>query len=407
MVDNYRLLLERAARLYDTYGVGRREPFNVFTALHSANDEVNLHSRFLHALLKYRKPGHETRENLADFLQHVGVGNFEQRGVKVEREQSYIDILITNDDRQAIVIENKISAVDQSEQLQRYHDAVKKQGYDKIHLLYLTLHGYDPSEISAGGLPYKTISYRDTLPPWLERCQQRAYDEPGLRESVAQYRQLVSELTGTDFGGSYMSVYDKELKELCLEGRNLVLVHDLNKAMIEAQVDLLQKLYCEIDAELREKIPDLPERNERESDVSHKTIKNFVSAGSHFRDTVRLFYSFRRSAARQSAKAHLVVGTDGKLYFGVRCSNNGLRQSLQRTLNRIGNAQPEEKWPWRKYHGEVNLKNPNPKDLELLSNDESRQKYAEGIARDLKPVWEAIKAAGLCYQGEATLEVQA
>lgn len=47
--------------------------------------------------------------------------DFAQSGIEVERERDNIDILITNNVRQAVVIENKIGAEDQSQQLQRYH----------------------------------------------------------------------------------------------------------------------------------------------------------------------------------------------------------------------------------------------------------------------------------------------
>ena len=222
---NYQLLLEQAARLYDKYEAGRPKPFNIFPVLRSESDEVNLHSPFLHALLDCEKPG-KGRENLVDFLQlqHVGMGNFEQDNVKVKREHDYIDILITNDVRESVVIENKIYAGDQPKQLCRYYDTLKNQGYVNIHLLYLTLYGADPSEASFCGLHceahshHKAISYKDTLPDWLERCQQRAYDEPGLRESIAQYRLLVQKLTGMDFGEAYMPLTD-----LCLKDNNLLL----------------------------------------------------------------------------------------------------------------------------------------------------------------------------------------
>ena len=61
-MDNYRLLMEQVARLYDKYEAGRPQPFNIFSALHRESDEVNLHSRFLHALLDYKRPDDETRE---------------------------------------------------------------------------------------------------------------------------------------------------------------------------------------------------------------------------------------------------------------------------------------------------------------------------------------------------------
>lgn len=83
---NYQLLLAKAAQLYEKHGIGRPEPFNVFSVLYKETDEVNLHSRFLHALFDYKKPGTETRENLKDFLLHVDVQGFELWGVEVKRE---------------------------------------------------------------------------------------------------------------------------------------------------------------------------------------------------------------------------------------------------------------------------------------------------------------------------------
>ena len=124
----YKWLLAKAAQLYEKHEAGRQEPFNVFSVLHKETDEVNLHSRFLHALLNYRKPGNEARENLEDFLQSVAEKDFTQSGVMVERERDYIDILITNADKQAVVIENKIWARDQPKQLQGYYDKIDRKG---------------------------------------------------------------------------------------------------------------------------------------------------------------------------------------------------------------------------------------------------------------------------------------
>ena len=65
---NYQLLLARAAQLYDKHEVGRPEPFNVFSVLRKETDEVNLHSRFLYALLDYQKSGDDSWENLKELL---------------------------------------------------------------------------------------------------------------------------------------------------------------------------------------------------------------------------------------------------------------------------------------------------------------------------------------------------
>ena len=73
MNGTFRLLLEKAARLHDRHETGRREGFNVFTVLRSEHDEVNLHSRFLAAVLDHRQSPGESRENLKDFLDRLSL----------------------------------------------------------------------------------------------------------------------------------------------------------------------------------------------------------------------------------------------------------------------------------------------------------------------------------------------
>ncbi len=393
-MSDYRLLLAEVARLYERHEAGRRKPFNVFSVLRSPSDEVNLHSRFLHALLDYRKSPDAPRENLKDFLQGVVGKKFEEKDIRVEREQDNIDILLTNAVKQAVVIENKIGSGDQPKQLQRYYKRLKSKGYSDIHLLYLTLHGDEPSKDSVGDLDYKTISYKNDLLPWLERCEKRAYDEPELRESVAQYRQLVRKLTGTDCTGEYMS----ELKNLLLRDNNLVLACDLIEATTKVHIDILQKLWDKIECELTKTIPDLPEKANKDSDLSHDgrivspdRIRKFVE-GERAAMWHGLYYPF---VDRGPASLGVEIGYS--ILFGVRChkDHKNERVKLENALSEIA-GKKNEWWPWFKYANEdLNLKNPTGENLELLSKDDGRRNYAQGIARGLAEVWNKVKAAGL------------
>ena len=169
MVKRHSSLLGATARLYERHRANRPKPFNVFTVLRSASDEVNLHSRFLHALLEHVDPSSGRRENLERFLRCVaGASDFSLADARVEREADNVDLLIANG-RQAVVVENKIWARDQDRQLQRYRDALVGQGYDdaEIRLLYLTPYGHAPEAQSAGEISEDRIhrvSYRDDLP---------------------------------------------------------------------------------------------------------------------------------------------------------------------------------------------------------------------------------------------------
>ena len=151
--ESFRRLLERAALLYERHSAGRSENFNVFSVLRAESDEVNLHSRFLVALLVHRKLRDAPLRNLEDFLGSiVGVADFPLEGTEVEREYNDIDILIRNpSSRRAVVIENKIWAKDQDRQLARYAERMERDGYNEPRLLYLTLDGRNPEEDSADG----------------------------------------------------------------------------------------------------------------------------------------------------------------------------------------------------------------------------------------------------------------
>ena len=386
---NYQLLLKEAAQLYKKYEVGRPELFNIFSVLFKdkETDEVNLHSRFLHALLDYRKPGSETRENLKDFLQHVGVEDFELCNVKVERERYYIDILITND-KQAVVIENKIGAKDQDKQLWRYYNTLQEQHYldSDIHLLYLTLEGHHPSENSACGLPYKTISYKDDLSPWLERCQKRAYDESALRGSVTQYLQLVRKLTGTDFRRRYMDA----LKKLCLENSNdvsnFVLIHDLNEARIKAWTELSKVLWKEIESYLKDEL------------ISE--IPDLLTKGKEHSYKWDLYYQLSKAVSLQVGT---VAGPESvRMWFGVGCSKKEYEDKYDKLNIALEGLSSEEKsnnWcPWWRYT-DTGLFLKSAKDFKLLLNDTDRQEHAKetakGIVKGLKDIWEIIEDIAL------------
>ena len=205
-IDATRSLFMRTAVLYERYGTTDPERFNVFSVLRAESDEVNLHSRFLAALLSCRNSRDTSLLNLDDFLRTVAdIDDFPIDEAKVERERYKIDILVHNvSAKQAVIIENKIWAPDQPMQLERYAKRIVDAGYSKPKILYLTLSGRNADSDSAGGYSAVPISYKDIV-PWLERCQQRAYKDPALRESIAQYVHLVRKLTGCGSGMANVS----------------------------------------------------------------------------------------------------------------------------------------------------------------------------------------------------------
>ena len=194
-MGNAHALLSEAARVSGCHDADCREPVNLFTVLRTKTDEVNLHSRFLVAVLDRIDPSTATKENLKDFLETVAaVNGFGMQGVTVERERDGIDILVANARGEGVLIENKIEAKDRPRQLVRYHGRLRQRGFEDgdIHVRYLTRFGDEPSEDSRGALRYEKIAYgASNFQNWLCRCRERAGAEPALEASIEQYLQVV------------------------------------------------------------------------------------------------------------------------------------------------------------------------------------------------------------------------
>ena len=392
-------LLTEVRRLREQHREGRdgRSPFNIFETLRSSSDEVNLHSRFLHALLDHREPDGE-RANLEDFLTAVAkVEGFPPDRASVGREIDNIDLLIeSHDQKQAIVIENKIWAGDQEHQLRRYWKKLWCRGYPcgGIHLLYLTPFGDPPSAQSVGDLECRRLSYRDNLPCWLKRCQQRASNEPALREAIAQYLDLVRSLTNSH---PYMT----DLKNLCLNDDNLILAQSLFQATVEAKTDLIVPFWSTIDQKLRAKIGDPLKRDSKWTHLTeHAAVQKYIER-AHGSDTGLYYWIAEHTWLAVTA------GWDG-LWFGVSCHKNNspeLYDRLRHTLSKVHGG--EAPWaPWYCYPDgrgcaatdqgkRLDFRNLDPDSLSLLKSDEKCFQFAQAISIPIARVWREINRAGL------------
>ena len=183
----------------------RGENFNIFSLLGLSTSEVRLHSAFLGELLNPDGDhglGDEFLKAFVDTINKQVNQEFEidtkTCEVRVEypigeipedyTEGGRIDLFIWDDKNHAIIIENKINAIDQKKQLLRYQNYAKKNT-QKYVLLYLTKYGTEASEYSTTNqVDYFRIGYKDTILPWLQRCIGIAALHPNIREIIAQYK---------------------------------------------------------------------------------------------------------------------------------------------------------------------------------------------------------------------------
>lgn len=261
-------LFHAAAVLRATY---HRDPgFNLFSVLRTNSDEVYLHSRFLAFLLNPKASHGCGTALLKTLLEVLHIKDFDLETASVQAEFKGIDIFVRNAKSQAIIIENKIYHHDEDEQIYRYDQLIKRQGYTFITNLYLTLDGSEPSEQSTKGLKVDLISYETDIINWLERCVPLVARDAGLRESVFQYIELLKKLTSTDQGGIYMS----ELKKKVMEGDDLLLVADIEQAYKEALIDLQDQIWGRIRMYRDATYPDMPKP---EDTANRDAIRNYYS----------------------------------------------------------------------------------------------------------------------------------
>ena len=192
---------------YDKLAQLSGENFNIFKILKLHTSEVKLHSNFLAELLNPNgSHGHKDTflKLFFDIFQFKGNAfNTLRANVKIEKhlgvmnelktEGGRVDILISDINRNYIVIENKIYAPDQEKQLSRYNNH-----YPKADMFYLTLDGRECEEADKEGLVvdthYKCLSYKSDISNWLEQCRKEATANPTLRETITQYLNLIKHL---------------------------------------------------------------------------------------------------------------------------------------------------------------------------------------------------------------------
>lgn len=200
--------------------------FNVFSALNMCSDEVRLHSRLLATLLNPEANHGLGNEFLKLFLIALGLPEdyityckeqIVERpiGEVTETNGGRIDIIL-EDREHAVIIENKIYAGDQPNQLLRYYNyGVKTFGENNFKLVYLTLYGSDPSPYSLGGEHFEFIklSYAQDILKLLEDFVPTQPQKP-VHSTIEDYITIIKQLTDQDMDTEYQqSIINEAIDE--------------------------------------------------------------------------------------------------------------------------------------------------------------------------------------------------
>ena len=192
----------------------RSSTFNLFNLLGIAHLEVSTHSAMLADLLN-PEGSHGQRhlfltafiEYMKEKLSRISGGNSFPAVARddvissswfVDKEKSTefgnMDIVVSSPElRFLVVIENKIGAGEQQEQIARYALWMENQRehYEKRVLLYLTPEGI--ASQTCGRYEYFKISYRKDINAWLASILPKVKSER-VRQSLQQYIEVVQNL---------------------------------------------------------------------------------------------------------------------------------------------------------------------------------------------------------------------
>lgn len=249
--------LNQIKNLIDLYDQQRRitgENFNIFSIMSMESDEVFTHSALITELLDPNGSHGLGQVPLELFIQEVFPDQFEfscENAIskkefhigKIDKDYESggrIDIIVreksANDDSDKIIlIENKIYANEQKNQLVRYSTK-----YKNAKLLFLTLTGYKSSQHDEIDFPYIAISYKLHILNWLSACVKHAYDKPMVREVLNQYIYLIKKITNQTTNKKM----EKDIIEIIKS--NFIAAQEINKnfdkAVENIKKDFLKKL---------------------------------------------------------------------------------------------------------------------------------------------------------------------
>ncbi|MCC9063578.1 PD-(D/E)XK nuclease family protein [Flavobacterium piscisymbiosum] len=272
LLENVHVIQNKYDDIADITG----EKFNVFSVLNLTSNEVRTHSAFIGELLNI-KGSHGLKDiplqlfikileekfilNQEDESENkIGLDRFKfntenaitivEKNIKKlnedKTEGGRIDIIVEDKNKwNALIIENKIYAGEQENQLIRYYNYCKEYFLKETPILYLTLDGSSPT--SGKGLikkqHYFNISYKEDIINWLELCLKEASDKPMLREVMKQYIYLIKKLTG--------QTINKKMSE---EIQNIIL---RNFSAAEQIVKEFDKIKYKISGNIRNRITEV------------------------------------------------------------------------------------------------------------------------------------------------------
>lgn len=301
--------------------------------------QETIHSKFLAELLNPHGSHGLGSAFLEAFYEQIELNELTPKNSSIKTEftcpEGKMDIVISNEN-DTVVIENKIYALDQSDQLKRYSEWLNKQEKANKKLIYLTLDGHEAS--NAKGIDYQQISYRNDILQWLDKCiaeifkntlpakdgktnafAKKQIDERNafIKKLLLQYKELIKKLTRMDMEPEMKN----KISEVITSNKKNYLAAALTaKAFDSIHQVFLRNIVKKACEEEREK---WPWGKEMEWEISTNKYNQFGISYTPKGKQYKLFFEFQMENYQ-------------KLYYGLHdlSRDRGPHPYTQTTINR-------------------------------------------------------------------------
>ncbi len=419
LIQEVSSLLKQAKKIvekYDAIDKVTGGKFNIFTILERDRSETR-HSRFISELLNVNGSHGQNGlflklfyELFSDELSGYWIGDktdfdietfskkakaYTEQSNSVNGQSGFIDIVIETDSH-AIIIENKIDAVDQHAQLHRY--ALAKKGKN-ILIIYLTLDGKAPSPKSKGDLLDKNVallSYSYHIVKWLTTCINASATLPTIRETLIQYESLIRKITYQNEENM-----EKEMVELLLQDNNVQTAQQVSNALSQAKAELELEFWKEMNFTLAKIIEKSGFKMWESQNEEKKMIEILLSRFKQGDGVIWFFYQKANLPEKYFSFAIGCDGYDNRLYIGCYPHDKDDKY-IEKGYSECANLleYPFEKRKHYQYFGEK--RDFYGDGIFELMDASKRSEFAINSANDLKPILENLKNRIDKYEVDST-----
>ena len=240
--------------------------YNLLSIIEKDRDEAHTHSKVIYNLLSQNWGKIDKETFLTLFLKEIGIEDeiIYNEKWEVTREKAFdldtikgrLDFEIKSKDY-IYIIEMKIDAGDQPEQLIRYQEFAKEQ-HKKYKIFYLTLDGHNASKKSIGEeenleenqkVEYTNISFKEEILNWLGKCLDLVKGKENKSACINQYIASINKILGE----KNTKIKDNILKS-SEDIKNAITIY---KKLNENLQKVLESFFEELNKKLKNKLKDI------------------------------------------------------------------------------------------------------------------------------------------------------